>query len=228
MGRNPSGEGLRLSQRILYLIRHGRSDFSSREMTTTARGSQWDPPLGDQGREQAELLCRRLAVMPEPAAIYCSTLRRCRETIAPYAERTRAEVTYLEDLGEAFIGEWEGRSFEEIIERDETVLHRLRNQEAMWRRAPGAEPLDRFRERVTSTIGSILTRHPEGDVIVMAHGGVINAYTAPLLGLHEAEMFFLPENTSINSIVVEGERRSVRFLSDVRHLSEPHLFEPDP
>ena len=29
-------------------------------------------------------------------------------------------------------------------------------------------------------------------------------------------MFFLPENTSINSVVVEGDRRSVRFLNDIR------------
>ena len=40
-------------------------------------------------------------------------------------------------------------------------------------------------------------------------------------------MFFLPENTSINSVVVEGDRRGIRFLSDVRHLNEPHFFEPD-
>jgi hypothetical protein len=37
-------------------------------------------------------------------------------------------------------------------------------------------------------------------------------------------MFFLPENTSINSVIVEGARRRVRFLNDVRHLNMPHLF----
>jgi len=212
--------------RLLFLIRHGRSDFDSTDTMRTARGVQWDPPLGSEGREQAELLGRRLALMPPPAAVYCSTLRRARETVEPYAARTGCDVTYLEELAEAFIGSWEGMSFEEIVRTDAEMLHLFRNQEAMWRRAPGAEPLPELQERATTAIESILRRHPDGNVFVMAHGGIINAYIGPVLGLHEREMFFLPDNTSINSVVVEGDRRSVRFLSDIRHLNEPHFFEP--
>ena len=69
--------------------------------------------------------------------------------------------------------------------------------------------------------------HPDGNVVVVAHGGIINAYIAPILGLHEREMFFLPDNTSINTVAVDGEQRSVRFLSDVRHLTDPHFFDPE-
>jgi broad specificity phosphatase PhoE len=212
--------------RMLFLIRHGRSDLDSGDMKVTVRGRQWDPPLGEEGRLQAELLGRRLAMMP-PAAVYCSTFQRARETIAPYVSRTGCDVTYLEELGEAFIGAWEGMSFEEIVKDDEEMLPLFRNQEAMWRRAPGAEPLPRLQERATTAIEAALAQNPQGDVIVVAHGGIINAYIAPILGLHELEMFFLPDNTSINTVVVEGDRRSVRFLSDVRHLHEPHFFDPD-
>lgn len=213
--------------RLLFLIRHGRSDMGSQDMTTTARGPQWDPPLGEEGGLQAELLGRRLAMMPPPAAVYCSTFRRARQTVAPYAARTGCEVTYLEDLGEAFIGAWEGRSFEEIVKDDGEMLLLFRNQEAMWRRAPGAEPLARLQERASAAIENILTVHPDGNVVVVAHGGIINAYIAPILGLHEREMFFLPDNTSINTVAVDGEQRSVRFLSDVRHLTDPHFFDPE-
>jgi hypothetical protein len=54
---------------------------------------------------------------------------------------------------------------------------------------------------------------------------VINAYLGPLL-LVENEMFFLPENSSLNSVEIEGSERRVRFLNDVLHLSDPQLFEP--
>jgi hypothetical protein len=37
-------------------------------------------------------------------------------------------------------------------------------------------------------------------------------------------MFFLPENTSINSVVLDGDRRTVRFLNDIAHLTDPQLF----
>ena len=213
--------------RLLLLIRHGRADVESSDVIVTARGRQWDPPLGEEGRRQADLLGRRLAMMPRPAGVYCSTFARARETVAPYAARTGCEVSFVEELGEAFIGTWEGMSFEQILEDDEQMLHLFRNQEPMWRRAPGAEPLPQLQERATAAIEGILAHHPTGNVMVVAHGGIINAYIAPILGLHDREMFFLPDNTSMNSVEIEGDRRSVRFLSDVRHLSEPHFFDPD-
>jgi probable phosphoglycerate mutase len=208
----------------LYLIRHGRSDEDSDDMTPTPRGPQWDPPLDATGREQADLLARRLATMdPQPTAVYCSTMRRTRETVAPYADLAGVAVTFDDDLIEAHIGDWENKPFEEIITLDEHMLRNWRNQDAIWSHAPGGETLVDFRERVGSAIDRILRAHPAGNIVVVAHGGVINAYIGRALGF-EQEMFFLPENTSINSVIVEGGRRGVRFLNDVRHLSTPHLF----
>lgn len=209
---------------VLFLIRHGRSDFESNDMIETPRGKQFDPPLGEQGREQAGLLAKRLLLMERPAAVYCSPMRRARETVAPYSERANVEVRFDEDLVEANIGAWENKSFEEILESDERILHHVRNQQPIWWYAPGAEELSAFRRRVGEAIERILRRHTEGDIQVICHGGVINAFFAPLLGLPQ-EMFFLPENTSINSIVIEGGVRRVRFLNDVMHLSDPHLFD---
>jgi probable phosphoglycerate mutase len=228
MGGTPScRQGVDVTERFLFLIRHGRSDFSSTDLTTTQRGPQWDPPLGAEGREQAELLARRLALLPAPAAVYCSPLRRCRETVAPFVRLTGSEVTYVDDLGEAFIGGWEGRPFEEIVGGDAEMLRLYRDQEPMWHLAPGGEAPDAFRRRVVAAVDEILAKHPEGSVIVIAHGGVINAYIAPILGLHEADMFYLPENTSLNTVVVDGDERRVRFLSDTRHLTEPAFFAPE-
>ena len=215
-----------MTERVLFLVRHGRSDFSSNDMTQTPRGLQFDPPLDELGREQAALLAKRLLVMEPPAAVYCSPFRRARETVAPFAERAGVEVRYDDDLVEANIGEWESKSFEEILENDGRLLHRLRNQEPIWRHAPRAEDLSSFRDRVGAAIERIVDRHPEGNLIVICHGGVINVYLGPLLGLSQ-EMFFLPENTSLNSVLIDGPDRRVRFLNDVLHLTDPHLFEPE-
>jgi broad specificity phosphatase PhoE len=228
MGGPPSfRRGEAVTERFLFLIRHGRSDFSSTHLTTTPRGSQWDPPLGHDGREQAELLARRLVLLPTPAAVYCSPFRRCRETVAPYVRLTGSEVTYVDDLGEAFVGEWEGRSFEDIVGGDAEMLRLYRHQEPMWHLAPGGEPPDVFRRRVVAAVDDILAKHTDDNVVVIAHGGVINAYIAPILGLHEADMFYLPENTSLNTVIVDGDERRVRFLSDTRHLTEPAFFAPE-
>jgi broad specificity phosphatase PhoE len=212
-----------VSERILYLVRHGESDFGSRDFATGPRGDQWDPPLGARGREQAELLARRLLAMEPPTAVYASPLRRTMETVEPYARAAGIDVTYVDDLMEANLGGWEGKSFEEILAADEQMLHRLRNQEPIWRHAPGVEPLASFRARVRDAVEGILSRHLGGNVVVVCHGGVINAYVATLLGV-DHEMFFVPENTSLNSVVVDGDRRRVRFLNDNLHVTDPQLF----
>jgi broad specificity phosphatase PhoE len=217
-----------LSVRVLHLIRHGRSDASSAAMIDTPRGRQWDPPLDELGREQARKLAVRLALLdPPPAAVYCSSLRRARETVEPYAERAGVEVRFDEGLMEANIGAWEGRPFEEIVASDEDVLPLVRASRAIWSHAPGGEPIDPFRERVRRAVGGVIERHPDGDLLVICHGGVINAYVGPFLGI-DHEMFFIPENTSISSIELDEEGARLRFLNDVLHLTDPHLFEHRP
>ena len=212
-----------MTERILYLVRHGESDFDAKEFTTSARGEQWDPPLSARGREQASLLSDRLVSMTRPVAVYSSPLRRARETATVFADRVSMEVDLEDDLAEAHLGEWEGKPFEEILRADELMLHRIRNQEPIWRHAPGVEELAPFRTRVRDVVERILASHPSGNVVIVCHGAVINAYIAQLLGV-DHEMFFVPENTSLNSVVAEGDVRRVRFLNDALHLTDPHLF----
>ena len=216
----------RVSDRILYLIRHGQSDFGWQgERWASARGDQWDPPLSEEGARQADLLAERLLVMDlEPLAVYSSPLRRARETAEAFARRAGTDVTLDDELVEAHIGGWEGMRFEEIIGSDPEVVQHVRNQRAIWHRAPGAEGGDGFRTRVRTAVDAIVDHHPGENVLVFAHGGVINAYVGDLLGLRQ-EMFFLPENTSLNSVEVDGETRTVRFLNDVLHLTDPLFFE---
>jgi broad specificity phosphatase PhoE len=209
----------------LLLIRHGQSDLSSRDFVRSARGRQWDPPLSEAGREQASRLTGRLLAMEEPTAVYVSPLRRCRETIRPYLEATGIQAHFLDDLGEVFTGDWEGKNFEEIISGDEELARKFRNQESTFSLAPGGESGRQLRTRVVPAIEAILAGLQQGTVIVIAHGGVINAYLGHIMGVPH-DMFFLPENSSINTVWVEGDRRDMRFLNDVRHLTDPAIFTP--
>lgn len=215
-----------MSSRVLTLIRHGRVNFDSRSFRDSPRGRQWDAELGEEGREQARLLAARLGSGDPPEAIWCSPFTRCRETIEPYAAASGARVRYDERLGEVFVGDWEGKSFEEIISSDEELARKFREQEAMFSMSPGGESGTELRARVLPAIEELLAI-TQGTVYVVAHGGVINAYVATLLGL-EQDMFFLPDNTSLNTVLVQGGAARVRFLNDVRHLTDPGVFLPPP
>ncbi len=209
----------------LLLIRHGHVDFSSRDFTESPRGRQYDPPLSDRGNEQARRLADRLSVMDVPAAIATSPFRRCLETIAPYLEASGLQAERIDDLGEVFIGDWEGMGFEQIISGDEELARRFREQDPMFALAPGGESGQQLRARVVPAVDRLLERVMEGILVVVAHGGVINAYLGQLMGI-DHDMFFLPDNASINTVLVEDGRAELRFLNDVRHLTDPAIFAP--
>jgi 2,3-bisphosphoglycerate-dependent phosphoglycerate mutase len=211
-------------ERRLYLIRHGKADHRSSAHTPTPRGDTADPPLDATGREQAIALTRRLLMMPDPAAIYCSTLTRARETIAPYLEATERTATYLDDLAEWHAGDWELKEFEELLTEHPEMPARVLFQDPVFVLAPNSEPVDAFRRRVVGAVEEALASHPDGDIWVVCHGGVINAYIGHLLGVEDQEMFFLPPNTSINTVKVDGDRRTMWFLGDDTHYTSPELF----
>jgi broad specificity phosphatase PhoE len=215
-----------VNERRVYLIRHGKADHRSSAHTPTPRGDAADPPLDATGLEQAAALTRRLGMMPEPAAIYCSTLTRARQTIEPYLEATGRTATYLDDLAEWHAGDWELKEFEELITEHPEMPARVLFQDPVFVLAPNSELVSAFRRRVIDAVEGALTANPDGDVWVVCHGGVINAYIGHVLGVEDQEMFFLPPNTSINTVKVDGDRRTMWFLGDDTHYTSPELF-PD-
>ena len=209
----------------LLLVRHGKPDFDSKDFFETPRGRQWNPGLHQQGHEQARALAARLAVMDAPSRVFVSPFRRCRETIQPFLDLTGTTAEVVDDIGEVFVGSWEGMSFEQIVSGDEELARRFREQEAMFSMAPGGESGAQLRARVLRALQDILSKAEGGVVLVVTHGGVINAYLGHVLGLDQ-DMFFLPDHASINTVRVEDGRAEIRFLNDVRHLTDPALFVP--
>jgi broad specificity phosphatase PhoE len=213
-----------MSVRVL-LIRHGTVDFGSHEFRETSRGRQWDPPLSDAGREQTSKLTARLLLMERPAAIYVSPFRRCRETLEPYLQESGLAAAVDDDLGEVFIGEWEGMRFEDIVSGDEELARRFREQEAMFSMSPGGETGEQLRARVVPAVERAIERAGDTTCVVVTHGGVINAYLGHVMGI-EQDMFFLPDNASISTVIAEGTGGRIKFLNDVRHLTDPAVFTP--
>jgi len=214
----------------LILVRHGRVNFDAldpeEDFLITPRGRQWNPSLDEQGREQAERLAARLRLMDPPAAILLSPFRRCRETLAPYLDGGPGVTPTIDsDVGEVFVGAWEGVRFEDIVSGDEELARRFREQEPMFALAPGGETGQQLRARVVPAVERALSGAEDGTVLVVTHGGVINAYLGDAMGVPH-DMFFLPDNGSMNSVLAEGSSRDVLFLNDVRHLTDPAIFAP--
>jgi probable phosphoglycerate mutase len=163
--------------------------------------------------------------MESPTGLYVSPFRRCRRTLEPYLRETRLAAQVEDALGEVFVGAWEGMRFEDIVSGDEDLARRFRDQEAMFSMAPGGESGEQLRARVVPAIENAIERAGEGALVIVTHGGVINAYLGHVMRIDQ-DMFFLPDNASISTVIAERASRRVKFLNDIRHLTDPQVFTP--
>ncbi len=154
----------------ILLIRHGETDWN---VERRIQGST-DVPLNERGREQARDLATAMRREPVDAA-WSSDLRRAAETAETLLGDRDLPLRTDRGLRERDYGDFRG------LTRDE-VRQRYPAECAAWKqRVPDAavpgdpENLREFAARVAATLNRIADTHPEDRVLVVAHGGVLDA-----------------------------------------------------
>jgi probable phosphoglycerate mutase len=83
----------------------------------------------------------------------------------------------------------------------------------------GFEPREVFHERVVATLEQLVEAHAGERIVVVCHGGVINAYLSHVLGLPASRGFFYPNYTSIHRVVASRSgHRSISTVNETAHL----------
>lgn len=108
---------------ILYLARHGETDFNEEGRYQGQRESELTP----RGRVQAERLAQALEAVA-PQRVIASPLRRCVESARPLANRLKLPLEVSPDLIEIAHGTWEGRLRSEIVQSDPETMRAWRNK----------------------------------------------------------------------------------------------------
>ncbi len=206
----------------LYIVRHADAIPGPEEIIPS--GVYDDLPLSRVGREQAQALAERLSKVSFDA-IYSSPLRRCLETAAPLAESLHLTPTVVEDLKEIRLGEVrpipkDGKDLDSLyqaLQARQIDIVRIAAETGNWDSIPGSEPSTVFRKRVVDAIDDIAHKHTGERVLIFAHGGVVNAYAAEVIGL-EKDFFFPAANTSITVVRVAGTYRVLYILNDIAHM----------
>ena len=149
---------------ILYLARHGETDFNEEGRYQGQRESDLTP----RGRLQAERLSIGLQGLGVQRVI-SSPLGRCVESARPLATRLILPVEIAPNLIEIAHGTWEGRLRSEIEENDpQTML--------AWRNQPetvvfdGGESLAMVNARWIHFLGSL---HGEMTTVIVTHDVVV-------------------------------------------------------
>lgn len=171
----------------VLLVRHGQSEWNADGRWQ----GQADPALTDLGRHQALHASRSLGVVD---AIVASDLQRAAETAAIISQELGVGPVVLDQgLRERDAGEWSGLTRAEI-ERDwpgylgpppavegqhggatEPASTAARETDDERRRPPGWEHDDHLLERATAALARVHHLAPDGEVIVVTHGGLVYA-----------------------------------------------------
>ena len=97
----------------LIIVRHGHTSLNSQG--TDERLRAWlDVPLSERGLKEAAETAKRLADYPVEA-IYCSDLRRARQTAQAIRRRTQATVVATNELRPWNLGAFGGQRVKELI-----------------------------------------------------------------------------------------------------------------
>jgi probable phosphoglycerate mutase len=199
----------------VLLVRHGESEAAIEGQDFELIDGQGNPTLSPEGREQAELVGRRLAD-ERIDAIYVSSLRRTAQTAEPLAHRLTMTPVVEPDVREVFLGDWEGGLFRQKIVEQDPIAVRM-HQEQRWDVIPGAEPAAEFARRVRAAMERIAAAHPDQRVVVFSHGGTIGEVLA--LAAHSQPFAFAgADNASISQVVISDDRWSIRRFNDTAHL----------
>jgi broad specificity phosphatase PhoE len=141
-----------------------------------------DVGLSNEGVEQIKTLSPFFD-SKELSSIISSPMRRCRETSEILF--SKEPIVYDDDLREIDFGEWEGLTFQEIVNRYPQQVE----QWAHWSLDfcfPGGECTGDFLNRVHRAAQRI-TEFPQGDLLLIGHGGVIRALLCYFLQLDPSE-----------------------------------------
>ena len=210
----------------LFLIRH--ADAIPEEDEIIPSGIYDDLPLSRAGRKQAQALSERLSSLSFDA-LYSSPLRRCLETAAPLAERLGLLPIIAGGLKEIKLGNIrplpdDGNDLAALtkaLQERQLDIVRVAGETGHWDDIPDSEPSTAFRQRVVETLDEIVHKHIGQRILAFAHGGVINAYIAEVLGLKK-DFFFPAANTSISIVrATSAKQRVLYVLNDIGHMMRP-------
>lgn len=197
----------------VYAIRHGETDWN---VAARIQGHT-DIALNARGLEQAAQAAEALGD-ESVAAVYSSDLQRAWQTASAIAGRHGLEVQADTGLRERAFGDFEGRSFAELEPLYPEWCMRWRRRDPEFA-PPGGEALRDFAARCQQTALRIAANHPGELVVLVAHGGVLDALYRAATGQDlQAPRSFELRNAAINRLLYADGRLTLIGWADTAHL----------
>ncbi|MEO6531265.1 MAG: histidine phosphatase family protein [Specibacter sp.] len=175
-----------LRRRVIFW-RHGRTSWNAARRFQ----GQSDIPLDEVGASQASraaaLLAGKLVLNGNDPKmqILSSDLARAFSTAQQLAALTGGDVLVDPRLRETYGGEWEGKTFDEIIEQFPVQIQKWQRDEPGVRAGGGETRVEVARRMVAAVLENVDALPDGGTLVVTTHGGATRVAVAKMLGLPE-------------------------------------------
>ena len=173
-----------------------------------------DPHLTPRGYAQADCLAAWLAEETVDHVV-TSPLVRAIETGAPIATALGLQPDIVAGVAEWDAGNHQYIPVEELKQlQDERWFAMI---EGRWEQAGGIDPVA-YRNQVVGAVEGLIERFPAQRVVVVCHGGAINAYLGHVAGI-DRPLWFEPAYASISRVAASRDGvRSIVSINETGHV----------
>lgn len=193
----------------LIIVRHGETEENKNHIWQ----GQSEGMLNEKGEEQSRRLVKRLK-KENIDMIYCSDLRRARNTIKPFLEEKNIPIQYAKELRERKLGVLEGLTTEEV----EKYLEKNKTDSASSDFETGETYYDVL-GRVTKFYKEVVEKHKNDTILFVTHGGPISQIILYLFDYPKSKFKeYVPNNASITEIEIKEEKPRLLIFNDIGHL----------
>ena len=201
----------------LLIVRHGLSMTNKDKIYTGQR----DVPLAPLGYRQAEAACRYIMENYKVDAVYASDLCRAKDTVLPIAKALSLPLQARVDLREIALGDWEGKTYEEVKVLYPKTWEMLKTARHLAR-YDGGESYAEAYARAKKAFLEIAGENEGRTVAIASHGGVIRLFLAAALGLAPEDGGKAPliPNASLSVVEIEGEEMRLVFAGEECYLAD--------
>lgn len=204
----------------IIAVRHGETAWN---VDTRIQGHR-NIELNATGRAQAARVAQALA-NESVDAIYASDLLRAWQTANAIAFSTGSPLHAEPALRERGFGSFEGKTYAEIEATWPEASLRWRQRDPDWA-PPGGESLLTMRSRISQTVDRLAQRHLGGQIVLVAHGGVMDQLYRLATGQElQAPRTWLLGNAAINRLLWTPEGFTLVGWGDTQHLDDLALDE---
>lgn len=174
------------SQKIFF-VRHARPELPHGGKLYYGHT---DYPLAETGEEAARTLGRALRDVPFDR-VWCSDLVRARRTAELILDGRPEKATETASLREIFLGDWEGRSYDEVRATwDELYEKRGASFDSVP--PPGGESFIDLQKRSVPAFARVLEQSPAGNILIVAHAAFIWSVMCHYFAFALNDMLFYP------------------------------------